>query len=296
MKTAKFIALLGFLLICIACEKGKPSPPPGDKPIHPGEFSAVSIDGDIKVVFKKKQAGDPQGDQNTVLIHANQEQRPELSVDNQSGILKIRASQQIELEDGVVVQVISGHITELRLEANQRSLVEGNFEQEQILIVTQANSQLEIENLKVEHLRTRQQGGSLLEISSRLPGYPNQTFYANNTAHLVDQNTLVVENMTVIKSDSISINGGGFNLHGINNEAYALLREAEILTLGTATFKGYATPIAKVHAKIAGNTGAQIWALDSLSGSAEGDSFIALRGNPDTTGFQLYGDARLFRD
>ncbi len=236
------------------------------------EFSNVSVSGDLKAEFKQLGSGDEEDYR--VRIFATPEQREQIQVMSDGGVLTIEADDDIGLSDSIVVEVYAGELTEIRLESDQEAVFEGDFEQESLEVVTEGHCKLNLLGLKVDNLVCSIEGESELILTTYSETLNGDQAYAGSGVTLLNESTIQVGDSLVVSGDSVKLAGSAWIVYGDEVVSAFLMSSCQLVTEGNTTVDAAGAPAIDVEINLEGTSEAMVFAVQSISGQGEGESIL----------------------
>lgn len=309
MKGILNLTIVVMTLVFASCEKDDISDE--EKSDLPMEFtvnsySDVSIDGDMEVHFSQeafhtsssikvtsKQSLSEQGEF-TVKIYATPEQREKIQITSENGILYISSEDGIRLEDGVIIELFAQDLEEIRLVSNQIADFIGITERD-LVVVTEANSKLRLQDIRVDHLIAKTEAESELTITTFSEDFTEDQIFDEERGVLVDENTLLIDNTYIYSGDNISLDEGEWTVEGENLFSNFRILSTDYRTEGETQIDASYAVSEAVNINLEGQSQASFWALNRITGKGEGSSHLYYRpvGGLDLTGFTTEGEAQV---
>lgn len=219
-----------------------------------------------------------------VTIKSTNDQLKEINVVSDAGILYITASDNLRIEDDVVIELNNDEIFEIKLESDQKAVFEGAFEEEELHVKTEANSELTLSGIFVERLISKQEGESILNISSETQEIEGPVTFPEDGGALLNDTTLLVNESYYVYGDSIKLElieeDSLWVVYGDTVEIQAELAYCEFKTEGNTFINAENARIRDIYIKLEGSSEAKVWATDRLSGKGEGSSTLYYKENP----------------
>ena len=278
-KILSSILLATFFPILLSCTKENPIPPEtGDRYVEIKDFDKIDVDGNVKVNVHYSPTFNGK-----VKIQSGQYDGSKVNLKVENKELYIYTDDNVGITENITIDIFVPVLTEIKLESKQHVIVycDNIMNIPSLHIVTEAESRLELYNLNATAINSRQEASSELIISSALAPNNGPNVYSNNVT-VVNKNSIQVNN-TLIRGDSFVVNKSAVPA------TYTVLGKATffaIITTGTFRGEGKSTidisgmPVNELYLKMEGESQAKTWALHSLSGTGEGQSFVTYIGNP----------------
>ncbi len=290
----KYLKLLGFLVALLpltSCEKEDNTNGDTNEVIIVDPYKKVSVNGEARVVYVHSTS------EHSVKINATSGQRNNIIVRNNGETLEIVCN-GIKINDGVVITITGGYVSEIKLEANQTAIFDGVFNPTNLEVKTEGGSELTLLNTATRNIISKQEGESVLNLSSLATPIPGPALYPENDVVVLDNKTIVVNNEFVVVGDSVVLNTSTpaeYRVHGNDLHEYYLIDNVDFKTEGNSTINAREAAIWDVQIKLEGSSQAYVWALNSINGKGEGSSVLTYRGNPIISGFIIEGGAQIIQ-
>lgn len=272
---------------------------------QPDEFSVdafqnVSVDGRMKVVFNNqstnlKSAVTSGQSGNKVSITARGDLRNSVKVRSEGGTLTVSADDDVDLSDSVQVEIWTGDLDEIRLEADQEAIFIGNINQEELRVVTEARSKLTLLGVEVDRLLCKTEGESEFVIATNAEGYDGTRSYDESRGALVDDFTLLVDSTFIVTGDSIKLADEKWVVYGRTVAENFRMTYCEFKTEGHTLIDAQNAPAKDIIINLEGSSEALIWATETLTGKGEGSSVLYFRATDglDLSNFITEGNAQV---
>jgi hypothetical protein len=293
-----FFLAVCLILVLSSCKKDDDSaiPPPLQTEFTVDPYTNFSLAGDVSVKFKNvDQTQLKAGSEFLVKIYGTEEQRNAITVVSSNGTLRITADDWIVLGDSVRIELSTPDLVEIRLESNQQAVFWG-IEQDDLTVVTEANSQLSLLESKIGNLTSVQEGESILNLTNFSDILGIDTVYPQNQGVLLNDTTLLVDNTYLITGDSITLSEVepfSWTVYGDAVRERFMITYCDFKTEGSTTIHAVEAPTWEVNIKLEASSHAEVWAVDRITGKGEGSSVLYYRGDPDISGFITEGGAQI---
>ena len=172
----------------------------------------------------------------------------------------------------------------------------------QLEIVTQGESELTFLGLKVNNLITRREGKSRMILSGEMPAIvTNRIFYINNTITMVGNTNLIyTENNIkyILRAPRIRLSNDTVYAERFGTEsirAFFLASTHNLRNEGESYLDALHLPTLSVTSKNEGKSKSNVWAINGLTVTGEGESEMRYFGNPQVTK-TLNGSAKLIQE
>lgn len=299
MNKINFVISLILLLGIYSCQN--------DENIQPMEmdvnsFSDVSINGNLKVNFVSTSNSNSAGrslvnnDTYKVTINATEKDRNNIQVESEGGVLRITANEEIELADSISIQIISGAIHEIRLENDQHAIFDGYFDQEELIVVTEAKSHLSLLNTRVDYLTCRTEGESTFELSTYTDIWEGDLSYTLSRGELINDSTLLLDGNHLLTSDSVRMDENKENWIVFGGEVFVEFtsQQLDFVTQGETRIDAAFARANTIDINLEGSSEASVYAIEAVNGKGEGESILYYRDMEglDLSGFTLTGGAQ----
>ncbi|MFO7613462.1 MAG: DUF2807 domain-containing protein [Bacteroidales bacterium] len=288
------IALLIIILFATSCKKSDDTTPDSQYTVDP--YSNVNVDGQVKILLNNvSQAPLKSGSEFLVKVHATPEQLNNLSIQSTGGTLYITLSDDIIIADSVIIELNTLDLVEIRLERDQQAIFVG-IEQENVSVVTEANSQLSLLESRITNLASVQEGESVLNLTNWSGDLGPNPVFPQEQGVLLNDTTLVVAGEFLVIGDSIVLSPAVpfiWTVYGDHVREYFMTTYCDFKTEGNTTINAGGAPVWEVNINLEGSSQAEVWAIDMITGKGEGSSRLYYRGDPDISGFILEGGAQI---
>lgn len=298
MKRLSTLIFISIIFLAASCSKDEGDMMPME--FNVDSYSNVSVDGQVKVIFnnenKLSKTGSTEFD---VVIKSTSEQRKNIVIVSEDGVLKISVADGIVLEDNIEIALNTNEqVNEIKLESEQKAEFIGVFDQEALTVVTEAKSELSLVGARVNNLTTVTQGESLFTLSSWSDVIYGDIIFEENSAVLLNDSTLLADNSIfigdIVEFDEVNnewiVYGEGENEE---IEQYFVFDSCDFKTEGNTRIYAENAVIKNVNIKLEGSSEAKVWAIDYISGFGKGESTLDYFGNPDISNFITEGSAQI---
>lgn len=285
-------SLAFFIVSCDEDDKDN-AKPENQSTLTVESYSKLNVDGQLKIIFN--QADLKNTNEYLVEIVATEEQRQHIHINSDDGVLHIRADEEIYLEDTATVILETPLIEEIRLENDQVAVFEGEFNQEELSVVTEANSELYLYGIRVDNLFSKQEGESIFYVSTWSDEFEEERIYPAENTLVISDNVIMINHEFLVIGDNIVLSNDEteYIVSGDIVREHFLIDYADFKTEGNTDIHAFNAAVYDLNIKLEGNSEAEVWAINKITGKAEGSSVIYYRGTPDVADFELEGEAQI---
>ncbi|PHN03718.1 GIN domain-containing protein [Flavilitoribacter nigricans] len=291
MKSSYLLFVIGTILFLgSGCDNADDFMLPMEFAVEP--YSKIKIDGQVKIFFNKETGPD----EYYVEITSTEEQRKDITIVNEDGVLTITVGEDVVFEDEVTINLNALEIDEIRLQSNQKAELIGFFDQENLRVVTEGFSELKLACLRVDNLVSVQEAESTFHLENWFEVIEEALIIPEENAVMVNDTTLLVDDSSLIIGESIALEGTGplnWTVYGDFIKRYYFISQADFKTEGKTYLNALFAPVVDLNIKLEGTSEAMVWAIDRLSGKGEGESLLWYRGDPDLSEFRTQGAAQV---
>lgn len=298
MKKILPVALLYIAAVFSSCEKDDDANSPTDFTVD--NYSNVRVNGQVQVVFNKQESvlkstdGVISGDF-TVKIKSTENQRQSIHVSSENGVLTINADGDIELSDGVVIELSTAELEEVRLEKDQEAVFVGISNQDQLNVVTEARSKLSLLDVAVNHLYCKTEGESEVIVTTLAEELIGVQSYPESRGVLINDTILLVDDSYFIVADNVKLENAVWTVSSDVVYSQFQMTSCEYKTEGKTFVDASEALVRNVWINLEGESEATVWATESITGKGEGESTLNYKAfeGIDLSGFQIQGNAQI---
>lgn len=263
-------------------------------------FKNVSVKGQVKVIFTNpstnlKSAQTSNATDYKVRVNAPGELRNRIHVSSQGGLLSITADEDVDLSDSVEVEIWSGELDEIRLEKDQVAEFIGNFNQEELTVVTEARSKLSLLGVQVDRLYCKTEGQSVFILTTSAEDFEGNQSYEETRGVQIDEFALLVDGSFVVVGDSVKLENEMWTVYGQEVHETFEMAFCDFKTEGETFIDAGEAVARNVNINLEGQSEAMVWATEAITGKGEGSSILYFRNvdGVDLTGFTVEGSAEI---
>lgn len=186
-------------------------------------------------------------------------------------------------------------MAEIRLQRDQHAVFEGYFDQENLSVVTEANSILELYDIRVDYLDVTTEGESQVYIDNYHEILEDETVFENERVVEIGDNLLLIDDTYWVYGNSIEFDEENEEWTVFGDDIHSVFRmlSMDFKTEGNSYIDAANAPADYVSINLEGDSEAAIWATEVIEGKGEGSSTLHYADVPglDMTGFRLEGSA-----
>ena len=298
MKNYWFILVFVFgIAIMNGCMKEDVIYPNGTE-LEVESFENVSVNGQVKVIFNNQSTNLKFGqiansNDFRVNVTAPGDLKDHVQINSQGGLLTITADEDVDISDSVEVEIWSAELDEIRLENDQVAEFFGNFNQEELTVVTEARSKLSLFGVQVDKLYCKTEGQSEFVLTTSAEIFEGTQSYEEPRGIQIDEFTLLVDSSFVVVGDSIKLEDEMWIVYG--DEIFETFEMAycDFKTEGETFIDAQDAIAQRVNINLEGQSEAMVWATKMITGKGEGSSILYFRNveGVDLGGFITEGSA-----
>ncbi|GJM61382.1 GIN domain-containing protein [Persicobacter diffluens] len=267
-----------------------------DDPTNDNNLITVAQYENVKIGGALTITASTEGAANELRINAPENLASKVNATVVDGELYITADASVSLEDNVSIEIYPPSIGRIVLERDQHAVYHGLLS-EDLEIVTEAESQLELYGTVADNVSARLEGASYLILDSHLETIADSADYYVSNVELVDEKTLLLDGRYLIAGEEIVLfevadGEDFFRVYGDDINTYWQLRSVDYITQGSTELEAIEAPSSNVNIKLEGSSQASVWAMDQLSGKGEGSSILYYFGDPSID-YRIEGGAQL---
>lgn len=259
------------------------------------EFTKVSVGGQIQVYFDNESSVLNGETTFYVKIDSDSEQRTAINVTSEGGTLTITADEnEIVLTDGVKIYLSSLDLTEIRLESDQVAEFYGMFNQDELSVVTEANSKLYLYDTQVKNLTCRTEGESEFVLTTYSENLDGDQTYEEARGVQISETSLLVDNSFIVTGESVVLENGTWTVTSEVSSQYQMTH-CDFITQGNTNIDAQGAACKNVNIKLEGSSEAKVWAFENITGKGEGESrlFYTIVEGLNINGFATSGNAQI---
>lgn len=300
MKNYWFILVFVFgIAIMNGCMKEDVISPNGTE-LEVEAFENVSVNGQVKVIFNNQSTNLKFGqiansNDFRVNVNAAGDLKDHVQINSQGGLLTITADEDVDISDSVEVEIWSAELDEIRLENDQVAEFFGNFNQEELTVVTEARSKLSLFGVQVDKLYCKTEGQSEFVLTTSAEIFEGTQSYEEPRGIQIDEFTLLVDSSFVVVGDSIKLEDEMWIVYG--DEIFETFEMAycDFKTEGETFIDAQDATAQSVNINLEGQSEAMVWATKMITGKGEGSSILYFRNveGVDLGGFITEGSAEI---
>ena len=300
MKNYWFILVFVFgIAIMNGCMKEDVIYPNGTE-LEVESFENVSVNGQVKVIFNNQSTNLKFGqiansNDFRVNVNAAGDLKDHVQINSQGGLLTITADEDVDISDSVEVEIWSAELDEIRLENDQVAEFFGNFNQEELTVVTEARSKLSLFGVQVDKLYCKTEGQSEFVLTTSAEIFEGTQSYEEPRGIQIDEFTLLVDSSFVVVGDSIKLEDEMWIVYG--DEIFETFEMAycDFKTEGETFIDAQDATAQSVNINLEGQSEAMVWATKMITGKGEGSSILYFRNveGVDLGGFITEGSAEI---
>ncbi|MDD4754661.1 MAG: DUF2807 domain-containing protein [Prolixibacteraceae bacterium] len=300
MKNYWFILVFVFgIAIMNGCMKEDVIYPNGTE-LEVESFENVSVNGQVKVIFNNQSTNLKFGqiansNDFRVNVTAPGDLKDHVQINSQGGLLTITADEDVDISDSVEVEIWSAELDEIRLENDQVAEFFGNFNQEELTVVTEARSKLSLFGVQVDKLYCKTEGQSEFVLTTSAEIFEGTQSYEEPRGIQIDEFTLLVDSSFVVVGDSIKLEDEMWIVYG--DEIFETFEMAycDFKTEGETFIDAQDATAQSVNINLEGQSEAMVWATKMITGKGEGSSILYFRNveGVDLGGFITEGSAEI---
>ena len=300
MKNYWFILVFVFgIAIMNGCMKEDVIYPNGTE-LEVESFENVSVNGQVKVIFNNQSTNLKFGqiansNDFRVNVTAPGDLKDHVQINSQGGLLTITADEDVDISDSVEVEIWSAELDEIRLENDQVAEFFGNFNQEELTVVTEARSKLSLFGVQVDKLYCKTEGQSEFVLTTSAEIFEGTQSYEEPRGIQIDEFTLLVDSSFVVVGDSIKLEDEMWIVYG--DEIFETFEMAycDFKTEGETFIDAQDAIAQRVNINLEGQSEAMVWATKMITGKGEGSSILYFRNveGVDLGGFITEGSAEI---
>lgn len=293
MKNLFKSAIIACTFLMVSCSDDDSNSPQSSNPSNftVDSYSKVDVDGQLKVEFN--QGASRLANAYTVNIIGTPQQVANINVNSSNAVLYISSS-NIQLTDGVVVQLWTADLEEIRLNSNQTATFWGITDDE-LDVVTGGNSTLNLFNIRVANLTCRTQGGSELNVNTWHEDFTTPQTFTEIQGVQINETTLLVDGDHLVIGESVALENGNWTVLGNTITKYFRISFADYITQGNTNVDARFAPTQNININLQGTSEASVWSLNAITGTGQGNSRLFYRPvvGLDVSGFSTQGSAEI---
>lgn len=281
---------------------------PNERDFTVEDYSQIQIGASVTVVNNVQGSGTGNGrmagsgNPGLITVKGNPQLIAGITIEVIDGVVYIRASDDIDLEDSINVEFNTADIGVIKLEANQHATVYWEAKEtilENLEVVTEANSTLEFFGLKATNVSIKQEAeshvllttGGIIDLDSIVIEAEWVEIVSDTTALIEDHYWYTFDEVELYV-DSTDNNKEYYIIKGTEIEIAFIIDNVDVKTEATTSFDAADAAVANMNIKLEGESEARVWVLDYLSGIGQGESRLYYRGNPQVN-FKVEGGAEV---
>lgn len=273
--------LVAITLIWSACENKDVDPRQGNS-FEVNPYSKVTVAGNVKVAVNENPS--EASSEYLITIKSNDDQLDEITVTSEGDVLYISAS-NLRIEDDVIVELNNDEIYEIKLEADQTAVFEGDLGVDELQVKTEANSELTLSGIYVDRLFSKQEGESTLNLSSATSEVEGPVTYPEEDGKKLNDTTLLVNDDQYVYGDSVKFElieeDSVWVVYGDTVDVEYEIPYCEFKTEGNTYIDAEYAKVRELNIKLEGSSEAKVWVNEILSGKGEGSSALYYKGDPN---------------
>ena len=296
------------ILLLASCDDNEQALP-NQKEFTVGDYDQIHIGTNVTVVNNVQASGSNNGrttgngNPAIVTVKGNPQLISGITIEVIDGIIYIRSTQEVSLEDSIKVEFNTADIGIIKLEADQHATVYWEAEEtiiENLEIRTEANSQLDFFGLKANNVSVKQEAQSrVLLTSGGETGLDSIAFEKEWVEVISDTSALIDEyywytfseiELYVDPSDSKEY----YIIKGDLIRVAFVIDQVQVKTEATSSFDAVDVAVANMDIRLEGESEARVWVLDHLSGTGKGESTLYYKGDPQID-FTVEGGAEIIQ-
>jgi len=221
-----------------------------------------------------------------------------LSAKEESGELRIEGKEGLPLTLDLHLHIHPDAIERIVIEGKNRVHITSTPVLDHLELVTEGESELIIDDLKVRHLVSKREGKSRMYLSSERLGYETSSiFFLANTVQVLDDHFIRYtdnEDEYLLYAPTLTVrNDTVFALSGSNPlRLFFLPQTHEMVNQGESYLDAFTLPTHAITSQNEGESETKVWPLHQLTVKGEGESVMFYRGIP-AVNKDLKGNAQL---
>lgn len=281
---------------------------PNERDFTVEDYNQIRIGTGVTVINQVQGSGagngrmTSSGNPGLITVKGNPQLISGITIEVIDGVVYIRASNEIELEDSVKVEFNTADVSTITLEANQHATVYWEAEEtilENLEIKTEANSTLEFFGLKATNVSVKQEAESQVLLTSGGVIDLDSVVLEAEWVEVVTENTALIDDHYLYTFDHIELyvdeednNKEYYIITGVEIWVAFIIDNVEVRTEATTSFNAVDAAVANMDIKLEGESEATVWVLDALHGTGQGSSKLYYRGDPQIN-FTVEGSAEI---
>ncbi|MDC1105487.1 DUF2807 domain-containing protein [Prolixibacteraceae bacterium] len=261
-------ASLLFLISCSSTNNNTPN-----TTYYVSDYQNLHLDGTFEVNVVSTDARNTSS--SYVVIDAPDNVKAAISVEELEGTLLITVDENVPIENPIHITIgAPKHISEIRLKSDHDAVVEGHIIQDGISIAAEAQSNLILKDLEVKNLLCQVNNGAEIELTNHSEILRSPQTFTDQEAVKINETTLLVNDCQLYVGEKVEFNNSIWTISGKEIKTTFIMDKCIINSLGSTTIEAVDALSKYIDISIEGTTSAKVFAIERLTGRAEGNSTL----------------------